>query len=161
LAAQLVDSEAFVQSEEAMRRTIWILALLLPALVWALQLLEFSGEVVEEDAVRLSWRVDTVQGVAGFELERSTDNELYRQIGERLPASGLDYSVLDRPGLNGSGGEVERGGARVDAAQTYYYRLWIVLPSGERQPASSEPIEVSFQMSTVSLTWGGIKAMFR
>jgi len=149
-----------------MRRTGWLLllTLLLPFALRATELLLFEGEVVDSDAVQLSWSVDSAAGLAGFVVERSTDDAVYRQIGDRLPIDGLDYALVDRPGLAGAGeggDEVDRGGARTDTEQRYFYRLWYVLPSGERLLASEQPIEVSFQLSTVSLTWGGIKAMFR
>lgn len=145
-----------------MRRSIWpvLLLLLLPFALRAAQLLRFEGDVIDDESVRLQWEVDGIQGLAGFELERSTDNVVYRSIGDRLTVQGLEYTFVDRPGLAGAPGEANRG-ARVDTEQAYYYRLWFVLPSGERVAASDQPIAVNFQMSTVSLTWGGIKAMFR
>lgn len=144
-----------------MRRLNWlILLLLLPFLAKAAELLRFAGEVVDAESVQIEWSVDATTGLAGFQLERSTDNVLFQSIGDRVPLQGLEYVVVDRPGLSSLNGESGRG-AQVDSEQIYYYRLWYVLPSGQRVLASDSPIEVGFQMSTVSLTWGGIKAMFR
>ena len=39
--------------------------------------------------------------------------------------------------------------------------LYYVMPSGERIAASADPVQVSLTMNAVTVTWGGIKAMFR
>jgi hypothetical protein len=120
--------------------------------------LQFNGEVLDGQTVELRWRVDTVQGVAAFEVERSTDSSYYQLVGERVPVSNaLEYVLQDRPGLASSGGRDRM----TDIEQAYFYRLYYILPSGDRQPAAADPIRVSFQFSTVTVTWGSIKAMFR
>ncbi|MFA7331916.1 MAG: hypothetical protein WC326_12675 [Candidatus Delongbacteria bacterium] len=135
------------------------LILLMPLLALAASLLQFSGDVLDEQTVELRWRVDSVQGVASFEVERSTDDEHYQLLGERVLVNGaLEYSLLDHPGLNSAGGSRDRF---TDIEQVYYYRLYYVLPSGGRLAAQSSPLAVSFQFSTVEATWGSIKAMFR
>ena len=133
---------------------------LLPALLWAVSLLQFTGEVLDEQAVELRWSVDSVQGMTAFDVERSTDNEHFQLVGERIPVNGgLDYMLLDSPGLASlPGGGRDR---MTDIEQIYYYRLYYVLPSGGRLAANQEALQVSFQLSTVSVTWGSIKAMFR
>jgi hypothetical protein len=144
-----------------MKRTAFasLAILALPALLCAVSLLQFTGEVLDEQSVELRWRVDSVQGMSAFEVERSTDNEHFQVVGERVPANGgLDYSLLDRPGLASAPGGRDR---MTDVEQIYYYRLYYVLPSGGRLPANPEALRVSFTLSTVSVTWGSIKAMFR
>jgi hypothetical protein len=91
-------------------------------------------------------------------VERSTDNEHFQVVGDRVLAGGTDYLLLDRPGLSGAPGGRER---LADIEQVYYYRLYYILPSGGRLPASTDAVRVNFQFSTVSVTWGSIKAMFR
>lgn len=144
-----------------MKRLCHILFILCltPALLRAASLLSFTGEVLDDQSVELRWRVDTVQGLAAFEVERSTDNEHYQVVGDRVAVDGgLDYLLLDRPGL----AEAPDGRDRfTDVEQTYYYRLYYVLPTGGRLPAAAEPLSVSFHLSTVTVTWGSIKAMFR
>lgn len=132
---------------------------LLPALLWAVSLLQFTGEVLDEQTVELRWSVDSVQGMTAFDVERSTDNEHFQLVGERVQANGgLVYTLLDSPGLASLPGGRDRV---TDIEQTYYYRLYYVLPSGGRLAANQEALQVSFQLSTVSVTWGSIKAMFR
>jgi hypothetical protein len=132
--------------------------LLLPVLVLAATLLQFSGEVLDEQTVELRWRVDNLQGVSSFEVERSTDNEHYQTVGDQVAVSNsLEYTLLDHPGLAASGSRDRF----TDIEQVYYYRLYYVLPSGGRLLAQSAPLAVNFQFSTVEATWGSIKAMFR
>jgi hypothetical protein len=138
--------------------SILISLLLLPLLAMGASLLSFTGEVLDEQTVELRWRVDTPQGLSAFEVERSTDNEHFQVVGDRVLAGGTDYLLLDRPGLSGAPGGRER---LADIEQVYYYRLYYILPSGGRLPASTDAVRVNFQFSTVSVTWGSIKAMFR
>jgi hypothetical protein len=137
-----------------------LVLILLPALARAVSLLQFTGTVLDEQTVELRWRVDTVQGMAAFEVERSTDNAHFSPVGERVTAASgeLEYVLLDRPGLASLPGGRDRV---TDVEQTYYYRLYYVLPGGGRLPANAEALAVTFQFSTVSVTWGSIKAMFR
>jgi hypothetical protein len=125
---------------------------------WAAQLVQFSGDVLDDQVVELRWRVDSVQGVASFEVERSTDNVHYQALAERVTTDErLEYSLLDRPGLAAAG----QRGRFTDIDQVYYYRLYYVLPGGGRLLAQTTPLTVNFQFSTVEATWGSIKAMFR
>lgn len=133
--------------------------LFLPLLALAATLLQFSGEVLDEETVELRWRVDNLQGLSSFELERSTDNEHYQVLGERVAVNGsLEYTLLDHPGLASAAGGRDRF---TDLEQVYYYRLYYILPSGGRLLAQSTPLTVNVQLSTVEATWGSIKAMFR
>jgi len=138
--------------------SLLIALILTPLLALGASLISFTGEVLDEQTVELRWRVDTPQGLASFEVERSTDNEHFQVVGDRVTAGGVDYVLLDRPGISSAPGGRER---LTDMEQVYYYRLFYVLPSGGRLPASSESVRVNFQFSTVSVTWGSIKAMFR
>jgi len=138
--------------------TILLILMLLPLGGWSAQLVQFSGEVLDDQVVELRWRVDSVQGVASFEVERSTDNIHYQALAERVVADErLEYSLLDRPGLAAA----SQRGRFTDIDQVYYYRLYYVLPGGGRLLAQSTPLAVNFQFSTVEATWGSIKAMFR
>jgi hypothetical protein len=137
---------------------IFLLTLLATLGAWAAQLVQFSGEVLDDEAVELRWRVDSVQGVASFEVERSTDNVHYQALAERVTVDDrLEYTLLDRPGL----ASASQRGRFTDIEQVYYYRLYYVLPGGGRLLAQATPLEVNFQFSTVEATWGSIKAMFR
>jgi len=137
---------------------IFLLTLLATLGAWAAQLVQFSGEVLDDEVVELRWRVDSVQGVASFEVERSTDNIHYQALAERVSTDDrLEYTLLDRPGLAAA----SQRGRFTDIEQVYYYRLYYVLPGGGRLLAQSTPLEVNFQFSTVEATWGSIKAMFR
>lgn len=134
------------------------LILLLPLLAAAFELLDFQGAVLDEQTVELRWLLDRIEGVSGFEVERSTDDEHFQLIGNRIQASSaVEYSLIDQPGLSATGGR----GQMIDMEQTYYYRLYYILPDQSRLSAHDRSVEVSFQMSTVSVTWGSIKAMFR
>ena len=143
-----------------MKRLPIILLLMLLATLggWAAQLVQFSGDVLDDEVVELRWRVDSVQGVASFEVERSTDNVHYQALAERVSADDrLEYTLLDRPGL----ASASQRGRFTDIEQVYYYRLYYVLPGGGRLLAQSTPLTVNFQFSTVEATWGSIKALFR
>ncbi len=138
---------------------IWLLLQTGMQAACAADLLDFSAEVLDDEAVRLEWRVDELIGLAGFQLERSTDNQYFQAIGEVIPCTEeLVYEYVDHPGSLAGGG---RDGRFADYEQVYYYRLYFLMPDGGRLLATPQALEVPFLISTVSITWGAIKAMFR
>ena len=127
------------------------------AVTQAAELLQFSASVQPDNTVHLVWSVDDESGIVGFELERSADDSWYQSIGSRVSCDNSNtYDYYDRPGLE----EINRGN-RIDVEQEYWYMLYYVMPSGERIAASADPVQVSLTMNAVTVTWGGIKAMFR
>ncbi len=146
-----------------MRRLSAILILLFLALrLGAAELVLFSYHLLPDPAVRLFWEVDGTAGMQGFEVERSTDNEHFQSISQRILCNGgLDYQYTDHPlvGINNSVHGSK--GFGLDQDQTYYYRLVFVGNDNSRTLASDEVLQVEMQLNTVSTTWGSIKAMFR
>lgn len=131
-------------------------------LAQATQVLNFHHQLLADPAVRLMWEVDNTSGIIGFEVERSTDNQHFTGVSDRLLCNGqLDYEYTDHPGQSMNSSAVVDKGSEIDIEQTYYYRLVYLLPNQGRQLADSPTIEVDMQLNTVSTTWGGIKAMFR
>jgi hypothetical protein len=119
----------------------------------------FDGDVQNSITVRLYWSVDNLDGISGFEIERSADNIFFQSLCDPILCNGsLDYEYVDQTGISNSGNRPVPG---IDVEQTYYYRLYFTLPNGSRQLVSDESLEIDFQLSTMSVTWGGIKAMFR
>ncbi len=134
-----------------------IMLLLAGTLAQAAELLQFTASVMPDNTVHLVWSVSSESGIVGFELERSTDESWYQPIGDRISCDlSSIYDYYDHPGLDA----INRGN-RIDVEQEYWYMLYYVLPTGERVPASEDPVQVSLTMNAVRVTWGGIKAMFR
>jgi hypothetical protein len=133
---------------------------LLCALAYASELLSFEALVQGDDSVLLQWEVDDTQDLSGFVLQRSVNNTHFHAITQVLPISGSYYEYIDRPGLAGGASE-DKHLRLTDIDQDYYYHLEAVHADGRRTQLSESAVHVSFEMSTVDVTWGSIKAMFR
>ena len=143
-------------------KPIWhiLLFTLLCSFAQASELLNFSAQVEEEESVLLQWEVDEISSLSGFILHRSVDNTHFQPICQMIPIDGTVYDFVDRPGVAGSSTH-EKGLHFADLEQQYYYHLFAVLQNGDHVRLSQDALLVNFEMSTVSVTWGSIKAMFR
>ncbi|MBC8477924.1 MAG: hypothetical protein ISR91_03470 [Candidatus Delongbacteria bacterium] len=135
-----------------MKRLSLILAITLFAgLALATQVLVFRGVLLSESAVDLQWTVDDETGLSSFQLHRSADGITYEPIAAPIPADGsLSYSHVDTP-MGFTGDETSR---------VYFYSLYLIDPQGQSQQGA-DPIEITFEISGVAMTWGTLKAMFR
>ncbi len=129
----------------------------------AAELVLFGHHLLPDPAVRLYWEIDASAGLQGFEIERSTDNEHFQTVSQRILCNGgLDYSFTDYPLDGMSNSPIQsRKGLGVDQDQTYYYRLVFLGNDNSRLVLQDDVIQVEMQLNTVSTTWGSIKAMFR
>ena len=119
--------------------------------VQAVDLTRFTHTLVSNSEVRLDWEVTNENGIAGYYIYRAKDPARFLPATELIPADGsLVYTVNDRP--------LDFG--KADTDRTYLYQLYYQTASGDRLPLSSV-MEVHFEFSTVTMTWGTLKALFR
>lgn len=126
-------------------KSFFILFLFLSFLFADAIITEFSADPDGERIV-LQWKTSQEDNVQKFVVERSNDKEHFYPIGS-LEARGPGYQyrfVDDRLGkING----------------WFYYRLQIVNKNGNS--TYNEPIQANLNISSISRTWGSIKALFR
>jgi hypothetical protein len=116
----------------------------------AAELLDFQGHVDGETTVVLTWNLADETGIQGFTIKRSTNATDFYPCTDFLPADGsLHYTITDNP-IN----------PKLESDRTYYYQLFFVENSGA-ETAVGNVVQVNLEVSTITLTWGTLKAMFR
>ncbi|MCK5521013.1 hypothetical protein KAJ27_08235 [bacterium] len=102
-----------------------------------------------EGKIVLEWMVQNEDDVNYYQIQRSMDRgNNYYDLSKIAPyGSGVSYLFIDENVL----------GAKSD--MTYTYRLKIFF--NDRSEQYSYPVEISLNISSVEMTWGSIKAMFR
>ncbi|MFZ0389948.1 MAG: hypothetical protein WAN36_05775 [Calditrichia bacterium] len=106
---------------------------------------EWKAEPQSDDIV-LQWKTSQEVNVDRFIIERSNDDEHFFNVGEvQARGPGFDYRFVDD----------QLGRAK----GAYYYRLKIMNKDGTHQFTDSLPV-IPF-MSSITQTWGTIKALFR
>ena len=113
------------------------------------RIVEFHA-IRQNDTVILEWATEEESNLLRFEIERSTDNINWVQIGKK-PAQGESsikqyYSYTDNNLFKSN-------------VSNFYYRLLIVEKSG--QVTIHSVIASVIGISGIKHTWGSIKAMFR
>ncbi len=98
------------------------------------------------DQIVLQWKTIEENNVEKFVIERSSDNKNFTDIGEvEARGAGYDYKYVD-----------DQVG-RIDSI--FYYRLRVVNKDGSIQ--HNDALSVIPNISSISRTWGSIKALFR
>ena len=92
-----------------MHRLATFLLILLGCLALsAAELIHFNYHLLAGESVRLFWEVDQTNGLRGFEIERSADNEHFQTVSSQILCNAsLDYEYTDHPldGINQSSPE--------------------------------------------------------
>jgi hypothetical protein len=100
----------------------------------------------EQEKVVLTWKTSLEDGVQKFVIQRSSDGNHFTDIGEILSrGAGFEYRYEDdKLGLTNS---------------IFYYRLRVV--NNDNSFQYSEVLNVIPNISSISRSWGSIKALFR
>lgn len=108
-------------------------------------IVEWNAEP-EQSMIVLQWKTSQEENVTTFVIERSTDNNHFSDIGD-VPAKGPGFQYRfedDKLGMTNS---------------IFYYRLRIVNGDGSFQ--YTDTIWSIPNISSISRSWGSIKALFR
>ena len=98
------------------------------------------------DKITLQWKTSEENNIQKFVIERSIDNKHFTDIGEVAPRGpGYLYKFIDN-----NIGKVK---------SLFYYRLRIVNTNGTVQ--RTDVLQVIPNISSLTRTWGSIKALFR
>ncbi|RMG63879.1 MAG: hypothetical protein D6715_10550 [Calditrichaeota bacterium] len=130
-----------------MQKTAWISILLaLIGLAFAdAVIVEFQAEP-SQNRIYITWKTGEENGVQVFVVERSINNKDFTAIGEVAPkGSNSTYEFVDE---NFS-----------EAKTVFYYRLQIKNTDGSSQFTDSLPVIPT--ISSLTRTWGSIKALFK
>ena len=122
--------------------------MLISSLIGGATLTGFAG--YSDDArIIIQWNTSLEQNIAGFEIQRSTDDgRTFFEIGYlHAQGQGSGYTFIDDSII-----------AKV-AGRKYSYRLKIRNMDGSSE--LSEIIEVESQLAIVNHTWGSLKALFK
>jgi hypothetical protein len=116
------------------------------SLLWAGAVITEWTADPQENKVILQWKTSLEDEVEKFVIERSTDNSHFFNIGEvSARGAGFQYRFEDNKlGLTNS---------------IFYYRLRIVNDDGSFQYTETCPAIPN--ISSISQSWGSIKALFR
>ncbi len=108
-------------------------------------IVEWKAEPAQ-DKIVLHWKTSSEDNVRKFVVERSTDNKHFTDIGEvNAKGPGFQYEFVD----NNLG----------KFKTLFYYRLRVVNKDGTVQ--SNDSLPVIPNISSMTRTWGSIKALFR
>ncbi len=132
-----------------MKRILYTLLLIAFAgLLYAgADIVEFSAQA-QNNRIVVVWKTSHEENVSKFVVERSTDEKNFFPIGEvQAKGAGYKYEFVDSKlgKINGV---------------SYYYRLKIVDRSGS-YTYSEQVVWASPIISSMTRTWGSIKALFR
>ncbi len=108
----------------------------------------FFASVTGENTVTLRWVVSSVEGILGFNIERSTE-----------PDTGVAVinAELLRPESPG-----QHEDTTVEGGTEYWYHLFALMETGEEQQLNSEPITVTTWGNPVrEVSWGCVEAQYR
>jgi hypothetical protein len=100
----------------------------------------------EQEKVVLTWKTSVEDDVQKFVVQRSSDGSHFTDIGE-IPSRGPGFEYRyedDKLGLTNS---------------IFYYRLRVV--NNDNSFQYSEVLNVIPNISSISRSWGSIKALFR
>ncbi len=132
-----------------MRRLLYIFLLIVfTGILYAgADIIEFSAQA-QNNRIVIVWKTSHEENVRKFVIERSTDEKNFFPIGEvEARGAGYKYEFVDSKlgKINGI---------------SYYYRLKIVEVSGNYS-YSEQVVWASPIISSMTRTWGSIKALFR
>lgn len=114
-----------------------------------------AGSVFQEysatpstNQVVLNWRTISEPGVSKFKVMRSTDDQMFAEIGSvNAKGDGTEYEYIDDNVI-------------FKSSQTFFYKIRAVKSNGTLVEETQSLI-VNPNISGIYRTWGAIKAMFR
>lgn len=129
-------------------KNIIILTLLIVSLVFAgTVFVEYSASP-GNNQVTIAWRTGSENGVEQFQIHRSTDDNIFIEIGSvDKKGDGSQYEFIDENVI-------------FKGTQTFFYKIRAVKLNGTLVEESQSLI-VNPNISGIYRTWGAIKAMFR
>ena len=102
----------------------------------------------DDARIIIQWNTTVEQGVAGFEIQRSTDGRNFFEIGYlHAQGQGSSYTFIDDSII-----------AKV-SGRDYTYRLKIRNTDGSSE--ISDVITIESNLSPANHTWGSLKALFK
>ena len=129
-------------------KNLIILLFLIGSLAFAGTVFIESSATPLDNKVSIVWKTGSETGVDQFQIQRSTDDNLYIEIGAvNKKGDGSDYEYIDENVLF-------KGG------QTFFYKIRAIKSNGSLVEESQSLI-VNPNISGIYRTWGAIKAMFR
>lgn len=133
-----------------MKKAFSLLSILfLSTSLFALSAVKSVNAYQQNGKVVLEWSTDNEMSVRSFTVQRSMNNgESWFDVGRVTPYGfSASYMFIDDNIL----------GSKSDLV--YTYRLRVQYEDGS--VAYSQPVNVTMTISSVQMTWGSIKAMFR
>jgi fibronectin type 3 domain-containing protein len=129
-------------------RKFTILILLIATIAFAgTVFVEYSATPLD-NKVNINWKTGSETGVDQFQIKRSSDDNLYVEIGVvNKQGDGSEYEYIDD-------NVIFKGG------QTFFYKIRAIKSNGSLVEESQSLI-VNPNISGIYRTWGAIKAMFR
>ena len=102
----------------------------------------------QDRVAELNWTTGNESGVNEFRVQRSFDGRTFYTIHEEKPNNGANhaYQYVDDDLFKSQ-------------IRTFYYRVEVLLKTGNCEYSSTE--NVTFSFSNIIRSWGSIKAMFR
>ncbi len=109
--------------------------------------LEYSATPSANQVV-INWKTGSETGVDQFAIMRSTDDNLFIEIGSlKVKGAGTEYEFIDEDVI-------------FKGSQTFFYKIRAVRSNGSLVEETQSLI-VNPNISGIYRTWGAIKAMFR
>ena len=123
--------------------------------IFVIATLAYAGSVFVEysatpgdNKVTITWRTASENGVDEFQVMRSTDDNLYIELGSlNKKGDGSTYEYIDDNVI-------------FKGSQTFFYKIKAVKSNGT-VVEESQSLIVNPNISGIYRTWGAIKAMFR
>ena|SRR5210317_1750692 len=129
-------------------KKITILILLIVSIAYAGTVFVESSATPSDNKVTIEWRTGSETGVDQFQIHRSTDDNVFFEIGSlNKKGDGSQYEYVDDNVI-------------FKGSQTFFYKIRATKSNGTLVEESQSLI-VNPNISGIYRTWGAIKAMFR
>ena len=133
-----------------MKRFITLFSIVFFAVLLYSQSIISDFKVYEQNGkVILEWTSDLEEGVRTYHIQRSMNGGVnYFDLNKVAPyGTGASYLYIDNTIL----------GSKSDMVYTYRLKVSLV----DESVQYSNPVNISMTVSSIQMTWGSIKAMFR
>ena len=129
-------------------KNITIITLLIVSLAFAGTVFVEYSATPYDNKVTIAWRTGSETGVDQFQIQRSTNDNVFIEIGSvNKQGDGSQYEYIDD-------NVIFKGN------QTFFYKIRAIKSNGSLVEESQSLI-VNPNISGIYRTWGAIKAMFR
>ena len=129
-------------------KNITIFTLLIVSLAFAGTVFVEYSATPYDNKVTIAWRTGSETGVDQFQIQRSTDDNAFIEIGSvNKQGDGSQYEYIDDNVI-------------FKGSQTFFYKIRAIKSNGTLVEESQSLI-VNPNISGIYRTWGAIKAMFR